>query len=106
LSRLSSVGSSAQSAESAPVRSRSFNALNRATNSSPRSSGAGRIRAVLTDERSDIRRVVEDVAASSRPIRVRHFDDAPTALRPRGIGRRDSDVASRGLGAPGPAHWG
>ena len=32
LSRLSSGGSSAQSAESAPVRSRSFNALNTSTN--------------------------------------------------------------------------
>ena len=78
LSTLSSVGASAQSVESAPVRSRSFNALNTSTNSSPRSSGAGRARATLAIERSDIRHAVADVAGH------RHLSEYGTYRVPRG----------------------
>ena len=111
LSRLWSVGSSAQSAESAPVRSRLFNALNRATNSTPPSTP----RWPFT--RRSRRRAVRHQAPGRRhrralrQIRVRKFDDAVKGrdrrVTGRAYGHRVAHVGGTGGTAlPGyrPAH--
>jgi len=102
LSRLSYAGSSAQSAESAPVRSRLFNALNVYQLNSPAESEMAVCASVLTDERSDIRRPVEDIAARADVSAY-----GSSIMRSKvGIGALPgarSDIASCTSGAPGTA---